>query len=274
MPSISDIPWLRPARTLPAIEAGAAAGERRASLETSFNESVARNTLAAQQQAQQAAQGAARIQAEQQRTQMEMEQAKMELDAKTKVQQEQAMKQSQQLQIENARKDAELGLRQAQLKQAGDVAQAHARDAALNFADHDAFSKEVQAGAPPEKAIWNHPRVLGSSGVMSAAVRAAMPKPPPMDTLSESEITPAVPAQEAMPEIPEVKNWFKPNDPAIPGIPARPAIPKKTSTRTRKVPAGKPIPTQKAIDHLKENPDLKDDFDSKYGDGEAEKYLK
>lgn len=290
MPSVAEIPWLRPARTLQAIEGGAAAGARRAQMETSAGESAAR--IAAQsadeaaQQANAAQMQSQRLQFEQQRTQQEMAQAKVEADARAQVQNQQHIKAQEQIKIDNARKDAELGLRQTRIQQFQQVAQSAAAKAAMEFAARDKFSKLVQSGVSPEKAIFQTPELMATGGVMSEAIRANVPKNLPTDyeTITDRATIDASEGSPAMPAIPAHREGgifgFGGKDiPAKEATPEIPATPKRVVTKTRKVAAGKPEskggdgPSQSDIEFLKSNPGKASAFNRRFGKGTAEQIL-
>lgn len=102
---------------------------------------------------QNAQRAGAQIQMEQQRLSQESQQAQMALQAKQEAAKQDQMRQAQQMQIEKAYHDSEIGLRKSQLEQTQKELQQKTQIAAQTFQAKQQAQQRIAAGEDPQK-VW------------------------------------------------------------------------------------------------------------------------
>jgi hypothetical protein len=150
MPLDIPMPWLRGPNTLEALSSGASAGASAGRLEQeSVNES-ARLGMESMRLRQSAAMQQAQLQ-------QSAEQHEMEFQARQKTQQQNQLREDQRLNIENAYKNASLGIAKGRLEQTQAAAEEKAKAAALTFQREQGFAKAVASGVPVMDAYRQFP---------------------------------------------------------------------------------------------------------------------
>lgn len=274
--------WIKPADTLGAMSQGASVGLRRAQMAQQAQEHGA--SVAAEQYANvlRANSEAARLNQQAQMESERLAQQQMEFQARQQVQQQQQLKQQQQLAVENQYKQAEIGLRQANLKRASEAATMKTQEEAKKFAELTGLSQDVQGGMSPQQAIFKHPSLI-TPGVLANVTHPQKPAPEmsPIETenykdaMMRRRIALATLSKGGLDPEAKAATQKQMSDANREIINMRAAAEKKKSSPAA-VPEGAqkfPTPSQKSLDHLKQNPDLKDMFEKTYGPGSADKVL-
>jgi len=143
-------PWVRPADTLGALSAGASAGSAAGHLEQNNRFESARLGMEAQRMQQ----GAELAQAQ---LQQSAQQHEMEFAARQKLAEQNQLREQQRLNIENAYKNAALGIAQGRLEETQKVAADKSRTAAMQFQREQAFAQDVASGVPVMEAYRRNP---------------------------------------------------------------------------------------------------------------------
>jgi len=102
-----------------------------------------------------------RIQAEQQRAQMEAQAREITFQRESQLQQAR-------LQTESAYKQQQLALEKQRLEQVGQINAAKLRDTALKAADQSAFAQDLAGGMSIEQALYRHPRLATPGAAIQA----------------------------------------------------------------------------------------------------------
>lgn len=166
-------PWLNvsPSDFVRAAQAGASAGLEAGALEQRGRSDAARLALEAQSINQRAEAEAAQL-AEHERV------ANMEMKARQEIAEQNRLRQSQEDLIQNAYRTAQIGLGKQRIADQQAVAAAKARDAALQFADEQAFAQEIASGTKIPEAMMKHPRVRPSVvSALASTTTMALPAP-------------------------------------------------------------------------------------------------
>lgn len=143
-------PWVRGPDTLGALSSGASAGAAGGRMEQENRFESARLGMEAQRMQQ----GAALQQAQ---LEQAAEQHQMEFQARTKLAEQNQLREQQRMNIENAYKTAALGIAKGRLEETQQAAADKARAAALTFQREQAFARDVASGIPVMEAYQRNP---------------------------------------------------------------------------------------------------------------------
>lgn len=143
-------PWVRGPDTLGALSSGASAGAAAGRMEQENRFESARLGMEAQRMQR----GAALQQAQ---LEQAAEQHQMEFQARTKLAEQNQLREQQRMNIENAYKTAALGIAKGRLEETQQAAAEKARAAALTFQREQAFARDVASGIPVMEAYQRNP---------------------------------------------------------------------------------------------------------------------
>jgi hypothetical protein len=143
-------PWIKPVDTLGALSAGASAGASAGHLEQNNRFESARLGMEAQRMQQNAALAQAQLD-------QQAEQHQMEFQARAKLAEQNQLREQQRLNIENAYKNAALGIAQGRLEEVQKAATDKAKTAAMQFQREQAFAHDVANGVPVMEAYRRNP---------------------------------------------------------------------------------------------------------------------
>lgn len=148
-------PWVRGPDTLGALSSGASAGATAGRMESENRNESARLGLESLRLRQGAAMETARLN-------QAAEQSQMEFQARQKLAEQNQLRESQRLNIENAYKTAQLGIAQGRLEQTQKAADEKAKAAALAFQDEQGFAQHLRNGGSVLEGIQKFPRISSS----------------------------------------------------------------------------------------------------------------
>lgn len=149
--AIGSIPsWVKGPNTLEALSSGASAGAAAGRMEQENRFESARLGMEAQRMQQSAALQQAQLE-------QAAEQHQMEFQARTKLAEQNQLREQQRMNIENAYKTAALGIAKGRLEETQQAAADKARAAALTFQREQAFARDVASGIPVMQAYQRNP---------------------------------------------------------------------------------------------------------------------
>lgn len=157
-------PWVtvNPRDFVQAGAEGAQAGLAAARIQQQSQQEGAQNDLASRRLALQADQEARQASQAEAQLSQQAQLAQMEMQARQQIAEKAALRSSQQIAIQNAYKQAMLGIDQSRIDQTKAVADQKMKEAALMFADEQGFANEVGRGTPVAEAFAKYPRTKAS----------------------------------------------------------------------------------------------------------------